>query len=201
MPEAFPRAFPEAFPGLNLLSAMITPAVLISAAGTLIFSTSTRLGRIVDRVRVLSRTMEEIFSGQIRDFVEERRAELERQLRYYAKRSDLLQRALNAFYIALGIFVATTIAIGLTPFIPLISWLPSSLGIAGTVWLFYGSVLLIRETRYAVLSVNAEMRFVLQLAPLYEARLGIVPEAAKPERRSGLERLMRLFQRGGEERD
>ena len=39
---------------LAILTAMITPAVLISACGALIFSTSTRLGRVVDRVRMLS---------------------------------------------------------------------------------------------------------------------------------------------------
>lgn len=39
---------------LAVLSAMITPAVLISACGTLIFSTAARLARIVDRVRGLS---------------------------------------------------------------------------------------------------------------------------------------------------
>src|SRR5262252_5485580 len=38
---------------MTLLSAMITPAVLISACGTLILSTSTRLARIMDRVREL----------------------------------------------------------------------------------------------------------------------------------------------------
>ncbi|MDX6385657.1 MAG: hypothetical protein QOK48_3230, partial [Blastocatellia bacterium] len=37
-----------------VLTAMITPAVLISASGTMILSTSTRLGRVVDRVRSLS---------------------------------------------------------------------------------------------------------------------------------------------------
>src|SRR4051812_43874585 len=36
-----------------VLTAMITPAVLISACGALILSTSTRLGRVVDRVRLL----------------------------------------------------------------------------------------------------------------------------------------------------
>ena len=36
-----------------LLAAMVTPAVLISAAGTLEFSTTSRLARIVDRARVL----------------------------------------------------------------------------------------------------------------------------------------------------
>jgi hypothetical protein len=42
---------------LDLLSAMITPAVLISACGTLIVSTSSRLARIVDRARGLSRLL------------------------------------------------------------------------------------------------------------------------------------------------
>ena len=41
---------------LAILSAMITPAVLISACGQLIISTSARLGRVIDRTRkVLSR--------------------------------------------------------------------------------------------------------------------------------------------------
>ena len=36
--------FPDA---ISVLSAMITPAVLISACGTLILSTSNRLGRVL----------------------------------------------------------------------------------------------------------------------------------------------------------
>ena len=41
-------------PSTSVLTAMITPAVLISGAGTLIMSTSTRLGRSTDRVRTLT---------------------------------------------------------------------------------------------------------------------------------------------------
>lgn len=37
---------------------MITPAVLISASGTLVLSTSNRLTRVVDRVRTLAREAE-----------------------------------------------------------------------------------------------------------------------------------------------
>ncbi|MBL0332872.1 MAG: DUF2721 domain-containing protein [Chlorobi bacterium] len=37
--------------GLGILTSMLTPAILISACGTLILSTSSRLGRVVDRVR------------------------------------------------------------------------------------------------------------------------------------------------------
>jgi len=39
---------------IAVLTAMITPAVLISACGSMILSTSVRLGRVVDRVRTLS---------------------------------------------------------------------------------------------------------------------------------------------------
>ena len=37
---------------IAVLTAMITPAVLISACGSMILSTSSRLGRVVDRVPI-----------------------------------------------------------------------------------------------------------------------------------------------------
>lgn len=40
-------------PALAIISAMITPAILILASGNLVNSTLTRLGRIVDRTRAL----------------------------------------------------------------------------------------------------------------------------------------------------
>ena len=43
---------------IAVLTAMITPAVLISACGSMILSTSSRLGRVVDRVRALSDRLE-----------------------------------------------------------------------------------------------------------------------------------------------
>src|SRR5438045_9391639 len=46
---------------IEFLTAMVTPALLISATGSLVLSTSTRLGRVVDRVRQL----EERLSGLI----------------------------------------------------------------------------------------------------------------------------------------
>src|SRR6266852_2006750 len=159
-----PPEMPLSLSGLALLSAMITPAVLISACGTLIFSTSNRLSRIVDRVRELSRMVEHLFSGQVTDFLEQRRTEVDRQLGINAKRSQLIQRALTGFYVSLGAFVATTVSIGIIGFLPGLSWVATALGIAGTLVLFYSSVLLIAETRLALQSVNSEMEFILKLS-------------------------------------
>ena len=155
---------------LQLLSAMITPAVLISASGTLILSTSNRLGRIVDRVRELSGMIERLAAGQIKDFPEEHRREIERQLGSHVLRGKLIQESLTSFYVALGTFVATTIAIGLVAVVPASVWLPSALGILGTLILFYGCLLLIRETRIALRAVNDEMEFALRLRSLYQER-------------------------------
>lgn len=155
---------------LSLLSAMITPAVLISACGTLIMSTSMRLARIVDRVRELSQSTEEMFARETVLFAEERRLEFERQLSVHTQRGKIIQNALTGFYLSLGLLVAATVSIGLTSLVRQLYWLPTSLGIAGTITLFYGSVLLIAETRLALQSVNSEMQFTLQLRDLYRQR-------------------------------
>ena len=58
---------------LAVLTAMITPAVLISACGALIISTSTRMGRVVDRVRTLSGRFENLAKNPEQDDMFEER--------------------------------------------------------------------------------------------------------------------------------
>ena len=153
-----------------VLTAMITPAVLISACGALILSTSTRLGRVVDRVRMLIDRFEEMMKTQDGDveLFEERRSVIFNQLDKLTTRTRLLQKSMRVFYLALGVFVATSVAIGLVaavglPAHPLLAWLPVVLGLSGACGLFYGSVLLIRESRIAQDALNAEMDFIWKL--------------------------------------
>ena len=156
---------------LSLLSAMNTPAVLISASGTLIFSTASRLARVVDRVRTLSRQLDQLYAGAEGDFPLERRAEAERQIVLQARRGRLIQRSLTALYVALGLFVSSTVAIALSLFLPRLDWLPTALGIAGTLVLFYGCMTLVAETRLAMRSVDLEMAFVERLRDMYRSRV------------------------------
>lgn len=155
--------------GLSVLTAMITPAVLISACGTLILSTSTRLGRLVDRVRELSRQFEELAQDNSQlALLEERRAMLFNQLDKLTSRSRLLQRCMTVFYLALGIFVATSVAIGVVSFFSITyGWIPVVLGLIGALFLFYGSVLLIFEARLALSTTYAEMDFLWRLGKHY----------------------------------
>ena len=151
-----------------VLTAMITPAVLISACGALILSTSTRLGRVVDRVRMLIERFEETMKTQEEEGVEmfeERRSFLFNQLDKLTTRTRLLQRSMRVFYLALGVFVGTSVAIGLVAAVgrPSYAWFPVVLGLSGACGLFYGSVLLIHESRIAQESLNAEMDFIWKL--------------------------------------
>ena len=154
-------------PELALLSAMITPAVLISACGALVFSTSSRLARIVDRARKLTQQVEDLAAGRIPDFVAERRAYVEGQLALQSRRVRIVQKAMAALYLALSIFVATTIAIGLSFFVRFAGWIPTALGFAGTLILFLSSLLLVREIRLAIQAVDSEMAFASRLQSLY----------------------------------
>src|SRR2546429_8949476 len=128
---------------LAVLTAMITPAVLISASGTMILSTSSRLGRVVDRVRSLSDLLPELSRRDSEiDFLEERRAMLFDQLDKLTSRSRLLQRALTTFYLAVGVFVATSVAIGVVSiFGAHRAWGPLDLGLIGAVFPFYRCLL------------------------------------------------------------
>ena len=140
---------------------MITRAVLISACGSMILSTSSRLGRVVDRVRALSDKLEELARKSSTE-TEERQGVIFAPLDKLTSRTRILQRSMVAFYLATGMFVATSVAIGLVaviPSSPRYNYVPVIVGLLGAC-LFYGSILLIFEARLALSTIHAEMDFV-----------------------------------------
>jgi len=148
---------------IAVLTAMITPAVLISACGSMILSTSSRLGRVVDRVRALSDRLEDMAAREERGpALLERQASIFQQLDKLTSRARLLQRCMVTFYMSLGMFVATSVAIGVVPFTgsQKYNMVPVGLGLAGACFLFYGSVLLIFEARLALSTIHGEMDFI-----------------------------------------
>jgi hypothetical protein len=160
-------------PALAVVTAMITPAILILASGTLIGSTSTRLGRVVDRVRVLSDLFEQIETAPQKTLdAEAHRAHIFGQLDKLTTRARLLQFSMTALYLAVSSFVATSVAIGLLAFVTVGMYsthVPVLLALTGMAFLFVGSILLIFEARLAIYAVHQEMGFLWkrgqQLAP------------------------------------
>lgn len=152
---------PTGFSASEVLGAMITPAVLISASGTLVLSTSNRLTRVVDRVRALAQEAEG-FQGEQRTGPRARL--IADHLPKLSDRALLLRAALTALYVAIGLLVITSIAVGVTAALGWdYGWVPVVTGLAGAGTLLYGSLLLIREARLAIGSTLQEMDYLREV--------------------------------------
>jgi hypothetical protein len=160
---------PDLSGALTILSAIITPAVLILATGSLLLTTSQRLSRSMDRARKLADQLENLSKDSKGDEKsEEKKIIIFEQMRLAAKRAKILQRAMTDLYLTLGIFVSTSVVIGIFEALNLrILWVPIALGLSGTALLFYGSLILINESRIALSSVNKEIKDMLNLSLQY----------------------------------
>jgi len=143
-----------AAPGLTIISTMITPAVLILAAGNLVTSTFTRLVRISDRARALMAALDvarakgdapaiALYAGLLDD---------------YRRRSLLVEHALWSYYLSIGVLVMASLAIaidritgGRAP------WVPVGLTVLGAVVLLWGTFSLLQETRISAGSLRKEI--------------------------------------------
>lgn len=152
---------------IEFLTAMVTPALLISATGSLVLSTSTRMGRVIDRVRALEERLSDLIYRENKDDVPlyDRRVEtIVDLLDKVTSRSRILQKAMVTFYYGLCFFILTSVTIAVAAFFPAFRIVPIPIGIIGIMFLFFGSILMLREARMATATVNAEMDFTWKLA-------------------------------------
>jgi hypothetical protein len=150
---------------------MITPAVLISAGGTLVLSTSNRLSRVVDRVRTLASDVERLRSAPESSapvvpatHLANRKRLISSQLRDLSQRAIWLRAAIASLYVAIAFLIATSIGVGIFTALGLdYAWLPITLGMAGTGCLLWATGLLVREARLAISSTFEEMAYARAL--------------------------------------
>jgi hypothetical protein len=152
-------ALPEnPFAVLTLIAA---PAILTNASSILILSTSNRFARAIDRARTISNMLE---SGKLSTddpIVQMRIRHLER----LDVRARMLLRATQLFYVSLGAFVSASlisvIGAGLTKMVDptvlfIILAVAAVAGIIGVSALVGGCLMLVRETRIALDTLNEE---------------------------------------------
>ena len=155
------REILEALSSSRILTSMITPAVLISACGTLIFSTSARLGRIFDRVNVMKGEVEAILEGKM-TFPEERLRHLRDQIDLQKHRASLIQKAMAALYTATALFVSGSLAIAINTAYGSQeqAWIPTLIALVGGLFLFAASAILLYESRFNLRFVRSHIDFI-----------------------------------------
>ena len=127
-----------------IISAMITPALLILASGSLIATALVRLARVVDRVRKLSE-----LSGA---------GALAEELRRHERRALLAERAVRFYFLAVVCFVVTGFSIPVDHLIGgRLTWLPVSMTTLGMALIVVGSAAMLLECKLATEQIRAEI--------------------------------------------
>src|SRR6478752_2922742 len=123
---------------LEVLGAMITPAVLISAAALLLLSTAGRLGRVNDRLLHLTAEAERLSESSPEKRSADKAELLLSQLSSLKDRLSLLRSSVTALYATIAILVLTSIAGGIYAWWPRVtSAFPSSIGMLAAISFLY----------------------------------------------------------------
>jgi hypothetical protein len=137
-------------PAQSVIAAMITPALLILGSASLVATALVRLGRVVDRSRLLIGTIE---TGSVAD-PRAMRDTLDR----HERRAILAERSVGLFFVAVVIFVVDCLSIGLDHFAAdSMPWLPISLTIGGMVVLIAGAAYMVTESRLGARQIIEEI--------------------------------------------
>lgn len=132
-----------------ILTAMLAPALLMAATGSLLVSANARLARVVDRLRAL-----------ITDWrVDEPNAEFrDTQIARHRRRAALVLRACQMLYAGLGSFVGTSLTLAVDAFAGFrLGVVPTALAILGVAFLLGASLLLGMEVSLSVQSFDEEL--------------------------------------------
>lgn len=149
----------------RIISAMITPVILILATGSILGITSQRLSKALERARKMWEQMLRFPEIEGHPELEpEARRHLVVLIKKVTKRARLLQQVMTVLYICLSLFVGSSVAIGFIEVIDVESyWIPMGMEMTGVLLLFYSSIILIIESRLAVFTVKKETDFVMQI--------------------------------------
>lgn len=147
---------PDAGSHYPMLTAMLAPALLMAATGSLLISANNRLARVVDRLRALLATRVECASIELR-------SALDRQITQHRRRSHYVLRACVLLYVALGAFVATSLTLAIDAYTGFaLSEVPAGFALFGVAALLVASLAMGLEVHLAVNGLTAEIELSMK---------------------------------------
>ncbi len=132
-----------------ILTAMLAPALLMTATASLLVSANTRLARVVDRLRTL--IVEWAHDAPDREH-------RDTQISRHRERAQWVLRACQMLYMAMGSFVGTSLALAVDAFMSSrLGLLPTILALIGVIFLLGACFAMWREVNLAVGSFDVEL--------------------------------------------
>jgi hypothetical protein len=149
-----------------ILTAIAAPAVLTNASSLLLLGTGNRIGRVVDRTRVVVSIVTGL-KPQTQEY-----DMYTRQLDRLAIRSKLLMRAMRILYVSLASFAASAlvavvgsslVAFGQSTVAEVTAMVGLVFGTLGVGGMMAGCAFMVRETQFAMENLTEEAEFAHQL--------------------------------------
>lgn len=135
------------------LTAMLAPALLMTATASLLTSANARLARVVDRLRGLVADWEEGVHGR------PEAALRELLIRRHRRRAHLVLRACQLMYGAMGSFVGTSLALAIDAFLGFrLGLVPTALAVLGVTLLLLACAAMGTEVSMAVQGFDRELQ-------------------------------------------
>ena len=142
-------ALPAPLDHSTILGAMLAPALLMAATGSLLVSANARLARVVDRLRSLIVSWEQDAPD---------RAERDTQIARHRRRAAMVLRACWTLYAALACFVGTSLGLAADALLGFkLEAVPTILAVIGMLCLLMASIFMGREVSLSVKSFDEEL--------------------------------------------
>lgn len=145
----------------EVVSAMLAPALFMTAAGSLLISANNRLARVVDRLRTLTDQSDQILRGMGNfSHPTERLEHVRGMIRLQMKRAKTILNSITLLYSAFACFVGSSLGIAINFLTDHIFPMgPVALDVIGVVCLLGASAGMLREARLGVRALNRDVDF------------------------------------------
>lgn len=141
--------FQTAIAHYQILTAMLAPALFMTATASLILSSNNRLARVVDRTRTLLAELEHSDEYSV--------VAVERQIQRQRRRMRIILRAGRLLYLALSAFVGTSLSIAVDEMLEYgLGQVPTLLSLFGVTMVLVSCLYLSRESGMAVEALDDE---------------------------------------------
>ncbi len=156
--------FNETLSVIQAIQLILAPAVMINACGLLLLGISNKFSNILNRIRLLTQEklglLQRAAERQLSTIEQQRIENINRQLDGLLERARLVRNAVACYFISVGIFVATSLFIGVDFFFHLY-WLRNiiiGMFLLGMVTVFISVVFGVKDTLkgYRIVRVEVE---------------------------------------------
>ena len=164
---------PLSAPDYEILNAMLSPALFMTATGSLLLSANNRLARVVDRLRVLTELGDQLVRGvSPLNRPEERLQHVRGMLHLQQRRARIILATVTLLYSAFGTFVGTSLGIAVNVLTDhILPAIPIVLAVIGVSLLLAATIGMLYEARLGVRALKRDVDFYIGMTAPVDDKL------------------------------